>query len=63
MEKAGWAETVFVSPKGSAHAAVQLKTADGTLVRAYSVHKANAYKSEQSMAEAIAKHMEGETVE
>ena len=61
-EKAGWAKTIFVSPKGSAHAAVQLKTADGTLVWAYSVDKTNAYKGEQSTAEAIAKHMKGEAV-
>ena len=61
-EKAGWAKTIFVSPKGSAHAAVQLKTADGTLVWAYSVDKTNAYKGEQSTAEAIAKHMNGEAV-
>ena len=62
-EKAGWAKTIFVSPKGSAHAAVQLKTADGTLVWAYSVDKTNAYKGEQSTAEAIAKHMRGEAVQ
>lgn len=61
-EKAGWAKTIFVSPKGSAHAAVQLKTTDGTLVWAYSVDKSNAYKGEQSTAEAIAKHMKGEAV-
>ncbi len=62
-EKAGWAKTIFVSPKGSAHAAVQLKTTDGTLVWAYSVDKTNAYKGEQSTAEAIAKHMKGEAVD
>lgn len=62
-EKAGWAKTIFVSPKGSAHAAVQLKTTDGTLVWAYSVDKTNAYKGEQSTAEAIAKHMKGEAIE
>ena len=62
-EKAGWAKTIFVSPKGSAHAAVQLKSPDGTLVWAYSVDKTNAYKGEQSTAEAIAKHMKGEAVE
>jgi len=61
-EKAGWAKTIFVSPKASAHAAVQLKTLDGTLVWAYSVDKTSAYHGEQSTAEAIAKHMKGEAV-
>ncbi|MEG9430722.1 hypothetical protein [Terriglobus sp. ADX1] len=62
LEKAGWAKTIFVSPKAAAHAAVQLKTTDGTLIWAYSVDKGSAYHGEQSTAEAIAKHMKGEAV-
>ena len=57
-EKAGWAKTIFVSPKSHAQASISVKDAHtGNLVFAYNVDKSNAIRANQSTAEACAKHL------
>lgn len=58
VDKAGWAKTIFVSPRDHAEASIAIKDAKtGVLVFAYNVDKANSAKGNQSTAEACAKHM------
>ena len=58
VDKAGWAKTIFVSPLPHAEASIAIKDAhSGNLVFAYNVDKANAARSNQSTAEACAKHL------
>lgn len=57
-EKAGWAKTIFISPLPHASATLSMKDAKtGEIVWAYAVDKRNAFRSNQSTAEACAKHM------
>ncbi|MBN9616252.1 MAG: hypothetical protein J0G35_11870 [Acidobacteriales bacterium] len=58
VEKAGWAKTIFVSPRSAAGASITMKDArTGDLAFAYSVDKFNAARANQSTAEACAKHL------
>lgn len=58
-EKAGWAKMFFMGSEESREEASikvsELKT--GTVVFAYSVHKANSFRGKQSAGEACAKHL------
>lgn len=58
VEKAGWAKTIFISPKSAASASITMKDAKtGDLAFAYSVDKSNSARANQSTAEACAKHL------
>jgi len=55
--KAGWAKTIFVTPKGDADASITVKDAKtGNIVFGYAVDKFAARHGQQSTAEACAKH-------
>ena len=58
-EKAGWAKMLFLSSDSSNEQAsvnvTEIKS--GTVVFAYSVHKANSVRGKQSAGEAIGKHL------
>lgn len=57
-QKAGWAKTIFFSPKADEHASIIVKKIeDGSIVYAYSVDKTAARHGPQSAAEACAKHL------
>jgi hypothetical protein len=57
MNKAGWAKTIFVSPKGDADASITVKDVKtGNIVYGYAVDKFSARHGQQSTAEACAKH-------
>jgi hypothetical protein len=56
--KAGWAKTIFVTPKGDADASITVKEAKtGNVVYGYAVDKFGARHGQQSTAEACAKHI------
>jgi predicted HAD superfamily phosphohydrolase YqeG len=56
--KAGWAKTIFVTPKGDADASITVKEAKtGNVVYGYAVDKFGARHGQQSTAEACAKHL------
>jgi hypothetical protein len=57
LEKAGWAKTIFISPRPDADASIQMHDTKGNLKFAYSVNKASSVHGEQSTAEACAKHL------
>jgi hypothetical protein len=55
--KAGWAKTIFITPKGDANASITVKDAKtGNIVFGYAVDKFAARHGQQSTAEACAKH-------
>ena len=55
--KAGWAKTIFVTPKGDANASITVKDAKtGNVVFGYAVDKFAAHHGQQSTDEACAKH-------
>jgi len=56
--KAGWAKTIFVTPKADADASITIKDAKtGNIVYGYAVDKFGARHGQQSTAEACAKHL------
>jgi hypothetical protein len=56
--KAGWAKTIFITPKGDADASITIKEAKtGNIVYGYAVDKFGARHGQQSTAEACAKHL------
>jgi hypothetical protein len=56
--KAGWAKTIFITPKGDANASITVKNMKtGNIVYGYAVDKFAARHGQQSTAEACAKHL------